>query len=51
MEPTTRLIIGLLIAYTPFILYWVSVIRVQTKITDADKRKHKRKLQHYWGEE
>jgi hypothetical protein len=51
MEPTTKIIIAMIIAYTPFFWYWISVIRAETQRTDADRRKYKRSRKHYWGEE
>lgn len=51
MEPTTKLIIAMVIAYIPFIWYLISVIRAEAKRTDAERRKYKRSSKHYWGEE
>ena len=52
MEPTHKLIIVMLIAYAPFIWYWISVIRKLTSLTPAEKERARyRQTEHYWGEE
>lgn len=50
MEPTTKLIIAMLVAYAPFIWYWITTIKRITSLSDADRRKHKVEPKHYWGE-
>ena len=41
----------MLVAYAPFIWYWVGVIRKISLLTDADRRARDREETHYWGEE
>ena len=51
MEPTTKIIIAMLVAYAPFLWYWYLVVRKLTNLTDAEKRARDREIEHYWGEE
>ena len=43
MEPTHKLIIAMLVAYIPFIWYWVSLAIKEMKETEAEKRRRLRR--------
>lgn len=50
MEPTTKLIIALLVAYAPFIWYFIALAYKMMNLTESEIRARERNETHYWGE-